>query len=449
MKRAVLPILTLMLGIGIGALAGGRHRENRSSGGTGAATGSRQATTRDTGSPGSVALLRDFLQSRSPADLTADEAFELLLPWLARDPADESHKNTLEGLKANNQFRLLMDTLPLPVLEEVLGLARKRGLPLENVRDLFAAWAVRDWNKAMASSGSGPESRYLRSAAIALLAESDPEGAELLYQEMLLKNPVDYDEDTVARLSKLHAGNGLEDLLAFFDTIPEISEPTPYRLALDNLPAADVSAFMDELHKRQADGEWIPMNGLVGDLMNKHPELFKQWSAKLPLEGRNRVKLTASLNLHYRGREEDSRKLLEECVADMAGQEKNLIVSNLITFANSPALVEEITNLLPQDRRPEPGELVPNPHFMTRDDLARPWTLVKLFDSPEDQADYLADHFDAYFSQNGFTPKDLEILSLRLQQTGLTGDNETKVRTILDKAKRRIMEARNSINVGD
>ncbi|RYD25077.1 MAG: hypothetical protein EOP87_25055, partial [Verrucomicrobiaceae bacterium] len=320
MKRAILPILTLALGIGIGVMAGGsRLGRSMADGRTGSTGGPEQHTTRDLASRGSVALLDDFLDARSPADLTAEEALRLLLPWLARDPLDESYKNTLEGLKANNQFKLLMDSLPLPVMEQLLDLARKRGLPLENTRDIFAAWAVRDWDKAMAWTGSIREKYYLRSAAIALLAESDPDRAEVFYQEMLIKNPVDNDEDIVARLSKHHARQGQAAFFAFLDTLPEISDAAPYRLALDNLPAADVPAFLDKLLERQAEGEWVPINGLVGDLANKHPEQFKQWADKLPPEARNRVKVTAALNLNYRGREADSRELLWECLADMAG----------------------------------------------------------------------------------------------------------------------------------
>ncbi|RYD23272.1 MAG: hypothetical protein EOP88_04795 [Verrucomicrobiaceae bacterium] len=306
--------------------------------------------------PGSLALLGDFLDGRDPSNLDAAEAYQLLLPWLSRDMTEKSYETTLEGMRENIQFKLLMDALPLPALEKLLEQARQGGLAFENSRDVFAAYARRDWDMAMKWAQGQPDKLELLSSAISLLAETDPDRAEILYQQAINNGKVADREEIIAKLSRHKARKGSAALFAFMDSLPFGDFGTPYRIGFNSLPDVEIPAFMEEYERRaSAVPRYYPMNDLVLDLADSHPEQFERWANRLDLEPRIHVKLRVAVNLSYRGRNVDASRLLEECISDSPGGREELLKENWDTLQMSPALTAEIRKKIPEgwNRQPE------------------------------------------------------------------------------------------------
>ncbi len=348
MRTALLSAFTLALGTAAGFFA------TRSSGKGGGVGGNHH---QEIGSdrpayqlrvPGSVALLDTFLGGRKPEDLSSGDAYQLLLPWLSRNDEASSFENSQEGMRKNIQSKLLMDALSLPVMEQLLDQSRKGDLSFKNSRDLFAAYAARDWEKAMRWADGQMDQRELRSAAISLLAETDPDRAGRLYQQAYYDGPVVDEGEIIRKLSKHHARNGHAALFTFMDSLPTGHHEEAWRLALSHLPATDISPFLQEIERRRSHEFPMmpPMYILVGDLSDSHPEEFRKWSDKLHPEARISLKLRISANLRDRGRSEDASRLLEECIAEMPDRREELLKEY---GAISGDITEPEAGILPED----------------------------------------------------------------------------------------------------
>lgn len=282
MKFPLLPIITLVLGGVIGFMVEplgiiGQKPQDRNE------ERNSRVRQRAGGRPLPVAdaVLSDFLKGRSPADLTAEEAHRLLMPLFKRHVYDTTRDSTREGVLENYQLRLLMAKLPLPVLEQTLELARDGSIPFFRTHEAFAAYAIRDWDRAMAWAARQRDKRDLNAAAISWLAETEPDRATRLYQQALLDDVVQYDSVTVSKLARHHALRGSAAYLDFLDSLPSLEDKKHALRAMNDLQTAEIPTFLEAYVLRRMEGRFGGTGYLFDDILSRRPEQIEEIYATL------------------------------------------------------------------------------------------------------------------------------------------------------------------------
>ncbi len=431
MKTTTWSIITLALGLGIGGML------NRSGIMDGVGTFSRREDPPPAKSiaSGEKALVDDFLKGQFPENLTAEEAYQLLYPWLSR--GRDALPATEEELKLANQCELLLDRLPLTVLQELLDLARKGKLPLKQTHDTFAVYALRDWEKAMAWADRQPDSRDLLSTAISRMAESEPDRALALYQQATLDGDVPEEEAIVAKLSKHHAKSGQAGFFAFLDALPAMSRDIPYRLALTHLPDGDIPAFLEGFKQRENRGTSVPRSRLVLQLAGRAPEECRRWIKEMPLGERVQAEFELALDLSSRGRVDEAGSIINDLFSEEHG---SFVRENLLTLVDHPELAEKVIAMLPEGGKLTAEDFDHVLPSLFDEEPARMLDKVKLLPTPEEQAEYLVRAFGKMSTNDGLRPKDFEILSNRLRTSGPGGKDGERVKAALDEARARVLK---------
>lgn len=451
MKTPLLPVATAVLGIAAGFIAGKGGRGGADTKDDGPAmtrsggTGSRQSPSRTSGPGGqradssSDAVLSAFLKGRTLSELSPEEAFELLKPQMNMD----WNGDPLEAARINYQFQLLASKLPLGVIEEVIALARDSGVQGYRANQLFSAYASRDWNKAMAWAEKQPDAATLRTVAISRLAQTDPAKASELYQQDLLTGTSRTATwEASFSLASSYAKLGQAEFFKFIDGLPSGSSSNMLSSGMRNLPKEDVAAFLAEVQKRSADGKldgWT-MNNLVSNLAGTHGEEALKWVSSMePGEKRAEMEINLASSLSRQGKSDEVDELLRSAMAGAAGKEKEFVKErsrNLM--GQNPEMVEKLVNLLPEGQE------------LTREDV-KDWSnygwnrtdtvldIAKLIHSPDEQAAYLVDSFNAMGTDRPggrkLNTKDFQILSHRLQSMELSAEAAVQAKTALQGAR--------------
>lgn len=436
MKAIFSSIVTLALGIAIGFVVG-KVRE-----GGPVEMGNRSPAPQEKkdGRSGSEILLADLLKGRSPGDLAAEEAYRFFLPWLSANTRRDSFTGTLEELRVNNQLRLLMEKLPMPILEEVLDLARQGKFPLESSHDLFAAFAARDWEKAMVWAAGQPDTLKLRSAAISRIATSDPGRAEEFYQQALLDG-MDPDSDgIIQKLAMHHIQRGPAEFFAFMETLPMAMTGNLYQQALEKLPADKVAAFLEEFRRyEEKSNPGVGMLQFLGSIAGSHPEEFRKHAENLRPSDKMELFSNLAATEAESGNIAQAREFLKTAISIDPSRAKDHVANKLGLFSKYPELVVAVRDLLPKGQEisaedltiwrllpgPGPGENLAYGRFLK---------------SPAERAEHAVNYFDGISKGDGLTARDFKGLSITLRTLGLPGEEAKKAEAALENARKRVME---------
>ncbi|RYD20968.1 MAG: hypothetical protein EOP88_13110 [Verrucomicrobiaceae bacterium] len=456
MKAPLLPIATAVLGIAVGFIGG-------KSGGAGGAgdtaskdgqeqneSGKRQGSSRGAGSGGqrsdssADAVLSNLLKGRAASEITAEEAYQLMLPQLNMD----WNADPLQSARMNYQFQLLMSKLPLPVLEEVLVLSRDgKSVPPYRASMLFGAYATRNWEKAMAWAETQPDAPVLRSAALSRLATTDPARAAELYQKDLMSGESRSGMwDTSYTLGSAYAKQGQAEFFKFIDGLPSGSVSNLLSNAARNLPKEDIPAFLAEMQKRSAEGKvesWT-MNNLMSNMATTHPEEARKWLDSLePGTKRAEAELSLANSLARQGKSTEITALLKSAMEGAAGKEKEFVRERAAnTLMQNPAVMAELVAMLPagQELTKEDVKHWGNYGYGRTDAIV---DVAGYIHSQDEKAAYLIESLNGMGenSRGNRKPnaKDFEILEHRLQKAGLTPEGMTQVRTALQGARDKIL----------
>lgn len=382
-------------------------------------------------------------------ELTAAEAYQLIEPCLMTS----QQTDPLERTRLDYQFQLLASKLPSAVIEEMLEMGRGGGVALQRLNPLFGAYAVRDWDRAMAWAETQTDSARLRAAGINSLAHVDPVRAGELYQKLLLDGqPWAVSMEIRNNLAAAHARLGPEAFFRFVDSMPSDRTLGLTGLAIRNVPPEEFPGFMEEVKRRVTAGNmntW-EIDNLVGSMASTRPDLARQWIEQMvPEDKRADYELNLAMNLSSSLKPEEAEELMRNAMARKPGEQKALVTNRLYnTFSSAPEMTAKLAAMLPEDQR------------LTREDVRtamagyyhRPehvMDITKLIGSQEEQADYLVESFDMLGNPR-FAPalggranpnaKDLEILEHRLEALGLTGEAGEKARAALERARERVQE---------
>ncbi len=231
--------------------------------------------------PAADAVLSDFLEGRSPSQITADEARILLAPMFKRHIYDTTRETTREGVQQEYQMRLLLAELPLPTLEQTLDLARDGTIPFFRTHEAFAAYAIRDWDRAMAWAEKQRDKRDLNAAALSWLAETEPDKATALYQQALLNDVVQYDGVTLSKLARHHARKGPDAFLDFLETLPSLEDDGKVLRAVNDMPISELPAFQETFSKRVMELQFGNLGDLMENVFSRDPERIKELTAAM------------------------------------------------------------------------------------------------------------------------------------------------------------------------
>jgi hypothetical protein len=446
MKTPILPLGTAVLGAAIGFIIGNlpdrsvspdQAREETREAPRRPGKAGRLTAGRKSESP-TEAVLSAMLKGRAPGELSAEEAFNLMQPNLSMDFWGG---DPLEMARRNYEFQLLLNKLPLPVLEQVMELSRESGTPGYRLQQVFGAYAIRDWEKAMAWAEKQPDATSWKNNAIAKMALTDPTRASELYQQGMLEGTSSMNTWEVGMsLGSAYAKQGKAAYLAFIDSLPSGSASNVLSNSIRNLPKEDLPAVMKEMEQRVADGkieEWTLRN-LISNLAATDPQAANAWIEGMEAgENRSKIEMSLAENLARQGKGSEALALMKNAMAGMPGKEKEFFQNHVGSLVQSnPALAQQLASNLPEGVE------------ITREDLKNIGTygrndlmidVAKLVKSPDEQALYLEESFRKISDRSKLNAKDFQILTHRLQTLGLTGDAATRARQALDEARDKVL----------
>ncbi len=446
MKNPVLIGIALLTGIAIGMLV---NRRDDDYGGGRMAAGNqlpRQPSAREgpRASSGANELLTDYLKGRSPSELTAEEAFQVIETQLKSYPMDWS-SDPVERARLNYQFELLASKLPLHVLEEVMDLGRERRANPYMLTQWFGAYVSRDPDRAMEWADRQPDSKDWRGTAIHRLAASDPDLAIKLYkEEMVAGSNRSSLRGVPFQLVKEYGRRGSAALFGLVDSVPSEEKNNLIFGGWEALPEGERGAFLAEIRKRadagQAEYQYY-MNSLTLARAETHPEELRAWMETMPPESLADTALKLAARQIGRGKTEAAKEYLRTAMDAVPETRKEMVNNAASTlYFNNPDLFAMMVEMLPQDEKPtlEDAQKWGAVH-------GRPLVALDLavhISSQEDRAAYLANAF-ASMERRGFrtaNAADFEILSKRLEALGLTGEAGEKARAALEGARLKILE---------
>lgn len=415
--------------------AGGRHPAGR--------PGQRTDSASDT-------VLAGILKGRSIADLSAEEAYQAIAPCLQ----PQWNKDPLERSRNSYQLHLLLSRLPLPVLDGLLHEVHKVGVPQATLNDMFTAYSMRDWDKAMAWAERQPEQASLRGSAIARLADTDPARAADLYGQEVM-NGRDKGFDVGIAVAAGMARQGSVAFFKFLDSMPSGSARYMIIESSRQIPPEQMPAFLDEVKRRTDTGslDRSEMRDIMRNLVTSRPEVASQWlDSQEPGPERSKSMMNLVGTLTSYGKNAEAEKLIREAVAGMAGKEKEFITGNVTTLlVRNPDLAEKMIALLPAGQE------------LTREDVQnwgsyyhkgdRMIDLANLIHSPTGKADYLTDTFNSFYQPGSnagdhLNARNFDVIAHRLDSLGLSGEDAAQARAALDAARVRMQERRANPQAG-
>lgn len=446
MKSVALCFTTLVAGVVIGMMAGGAGF-GKKSGETREVQG-KSLTRRGGGhrmDSVSDQVLAELLKGRSPSELRAEEAYELLLPWFSRSIYDRFWDTTAEGVRLNYQFQLLMEKLPTPVLEQVLDLARGGNVPFYLSRDACAAYALRDWDKAMTWASRQRDFQELKSAAISRIVDTNPDRALALYQSAM-DDPFFSDEDYIVRkLASQQAKRGHAALIDFLAAQAscrpgETSSEFGMISIIGDLPPDEIPPFLEEYQERNMaskTGESIDF--LMRQVADTHPETFRKWFESLTPTEQARTHFELALTKSAAGRADETRELLVKAMAGTPGGRGRFLRENLYLLHYYPLALKEAESLLRDDERLSVNEDL----FSSVTPGEEPggfFDRARLLPKPQEQAEYLVRSLGNLVDASKLSPRNFDIFASRLESFGLTGEDARRTKAALEEARRSSLE---------
>lgn len=446
MKSPFLFGIALLTGIAIGFVLD-RGDDGRAM--DGAADGKqavRQPAGRTGPRPGSGSdeVLADYLKGKSPAELTAEEAYQIIGPQLEGFPADWS-SNPVERARMNYQFELLASKLPLEVIERVMDMGREKGGNSYMLTQWFGAYVGRNHERAMEWADRQPDSGEWRGEAILRLASTDPDLAVKLHQEeMLTGSGRNTMQNVPYRLAQEFGKRGTSALLGMMDSMPAEATRTLVFAGWGTLPEEEKPAFLAEMRKRaeagQGDYQYY-QNTLTLSRAESHPEELREWMEKMPPQSRADTAVKLAGRQIERGKTDAAKEYLRVAMDAVPGTRKDLVNAAAYNlYHDRPDLFAMMVEMLPDDQKP------------TLED-ARKWsnvttgnpqsilTMAEFIGSPDERAVYVAEAFSnlATTGLRKANAVDFQILSKRLDALGLTGEAGEKARAALESAKEKTL----------
>ncbi|RYD23271.1 MAG: hypothetical protein EOP88_04790 [Verrucomicrobiaceae bacterium] len=439
MKLSVLPAATLVLGGAIGFMISRNEVASRTVDEVAAQNTHARPHSGKRPLSASEVVLADFLKGRSPDELTPEEAFQLMRPVLTRHPRDHADQSTRERLMENYQFRLLLNNLPTPVLKVTLDLARDGSIPFPASHEVFAAYAERGWDTAIAWAASQPDKRELISAAISLLAETDPERATLLIGQMNTQEGTPASTEIVSKLMRHHARRGQKEFFAFVKSLPGLPEYFDFSPYLKDLPPGEIPAFLDNYRSNglEAKARNFSSGGkLMLQVENTHPAEFQKWLDSLDFEEKSRMTFELASKKRSEGKVEESRALIRSALASLPRSEV-MYVRSYIEDTRFPQFTADIISMLPDDlkigRDDLHGDVIMDHPVSMFDDL-------QFLGTTKEKVNHLISSFGAIYEGDPLGPRDFEMFSHRLEISGLTGTDNDMVREALESARIRVRQ---------
>ncbi|RYD21234.1 MAG: hypothetical protein EOP88_12090 [Verrucomicrobiaceae bacterium] len=382
-------------------------------------------------------LLSSLLKGKSPSDLTTEEALGILSAVMDKPAGGDS----VEQAKMDYQFQLLMAKLPLPVVEEMLTAAREKGVLVDKVHRLFAAYARRDPDKAMAWANGQTDGPRLRAIVIRGLSQEDPGQAALIYQKELLASTTrKSDWEAGESIARSYARHGHAALLDYLDTLPSGFASSFLPTAIQELPEGDVAAFLGELEKRTAAKNWQGwhMTELLGRLSVSHPLETARFLERMePGKDRANTRYSLAMALMGQGKGEESREMLGKVMADLPGGEKQFVMMNLQGCLRSfPEMAVAMVEALPEEQGLTAEDLQRWPSF----NFGHPdgmMNLAQLIRSRDGQASYLVESFNKIGpgNNNHMDANDFKLLADRLETLELPADGKARAQEALEEAR--------------
>ncbi|RYD20904.1 MAG: hypothetical protein EOP88_13320 [Verrucomicrobiaceae bacterium] len=447
MKAHLLFGATLLAGIAIGFLLDRGHEGPRGQDAVaernGAAGGRLPAgRSGQRAESASDAVLAGLLKGRSVADLSAEEAYQAIALHLQ----PQWNKDPLERSRNSYQLHLLLSRLPLPVLDGLLDKVHEIGVPQATLDDMFTAYSMRDWDKAMAWAERQPELASLRGSAIARLADTDPARAADLYGQEVM-NGRDRGFDVGVSVAAGMASQGSAAFFKFVDSMPSGSARYMMSEASRQIPPEQIPAFLDEVKRRTDAGilDGSEMRDIMRNLVTSRPEVASQWlDSKEPGPecSKSMMDLVGTLTSH--GKNAEAEKLIREAVAGMAGNEKEFITGNVTTLlVRNPDLAEKMIALLPAGQELTREDVQNWGSYFYKGD--RMIDVANLIHSPTGKAGYLTDTFNSLYqpgSKEGhhLNARNFDVIAHRLDSLALSGEDAAQARAALAAARARMLE---------
>ena len=395
---------------------------------------------------------KDFLSAGSPRKLAGDrdlsglsatDAFALVE---AMDAIDEDIE-PLEKARKTYECEVMLEMLPLPVLEQLIILSQKSDLSKKIASHLFARYAVRDWQKAMAWVTGNPDASSLQFAAVRAVADSRPDLAQGVLQEAL-KNMKEKQDSNAAfqaqfALSYAFARQGKDPFFRFIDTLPSGIVTNAIGNALAKLPRDDIPGFLEEVGKRTKEGrvEYYAMTNIMHSLAVSDPALAIRWIEKMePGWTRTSCETGFASTLVRNGRKEDALAFVKNAMGGHAGEEMKYFQYYATQMAGDDiAFVRQVAGLLP------PGMEVTEKDVNTLEGSLGDKDIVSfstLINSPEGKAAYLEGAIARMAKDRGANEADFRLLENRLESLGLDGDSDSRVELALAAAREHARQKR-------
>lgn len=399
-------------------------------------TGPRQGS-------GADEVLADFLKGRSPAELTAEQAYQIIGPQLESNMMDWS-RDPVERARMRYQFELLASKLPLDVLEQVMDLGRDKRANSHMLAQLLGSFAGRDLERAMEWAGRQPDSDEWRANLISHLAHTDPDQAVKLHrEEMLAGSRSRILEGLPTWIAREYGKRGSAALFAIVDSMPGQDTNNLIIRGWETMPEGEKPAFLAEIRKRAAAGQTeyrYYEDTLRLARAESHPEELREWMEKMPPRSQANTALRLAAQQIDRGKTDAAKEYLKTAMNAVPGAQKDLVNSAAgDMYFNNPALFTMLVEMLPDDQKPTLKDASQWGNFGARPQAAL--DVAAYIASPEDRATYVARAFDGL--EHGGLRKanaaDFEILSRRLDALGLTGEAGEKARAALEGAREKTL----------
>lgn len=399
-------------------------------------------------------LLADYLGGRDVESVTAKEACDLLAHLRDVEQWDQADKMGTEREKF--RFQLLLAKMPLPVLEDLLEVAREYGPTVGRVDSMVGHFLARDREKALAWVPRQPNADYLKPIVIDQLARIDIAHAISLYQNGLLERErpeiknLRALEEADFSIAREYAKKGAADFFNYHDERPSRDVHGMLVRAPVYLPEKDVPAFAAKVLERTDNGTYKSgtMEKMLQALAARYPVEAGKWFHKLEKDHPRRslapevymmLEYEIVGNLTYRGKFTEAAEFLKQGMPSKPGKQKEYVTERAEMYlVKYPEVVGLMAAALTDEDQLGPTDLkyLPSPerfhHLLDKAQLLR---------SPSAQAVYLVTELDGLPSDKpGDLPPDeadFERFSRRLDLSGIKGEDLESLRASLDRLRKR------------
>ncbi|MES2922045.1 MAG: hypothetical protein V4819_10880 [Verrucomicrobiota bacterium] len=379
---------------------------------------------------------RDLAGDRDLSGLSATNAFALVEATDAIDGDIEP----LDKAKKTYECEVMLERLPLSVLEQLILLSQKSKLSKKVASHLFARYAVRDWQKAMAWVAENPDVSSLQFAAVRAVADSRPDLAQEVLQEALknIQGNSEWGASFQAQfaLSAAFARQGKDPFFRFIDTLPSGIVANVISNALEKLPRDDIPGFLEEVGKRTKEGkvEDFAMRNIMHSLAVSDPALAIRWIDKMePGYPRTSCETGFTSMLVRNGRKDEALAFVKNAMVGHAGEEMKYFQYYASEMAGDDiGFVRQVAGLLPPGMEVTEKDVDALEGSLGNKDIVSFSTLIN---SPQGKAAYLEGAIARMAKDRGANESDFRLLENRLESLGLEGESASLVDLALAAAR--------------